>query len=140
MINNGISFLSTLQMSSTDSLKRRISGADRQVEIADFANNNNVNDVAGMSATNQPSEILPPSNSNQIVDVTGMLTQDTSQIHSKVSSQIPHQSVDVTTSDDVTYSRKQKELPELEALDLNHSSPSQTVQSHVRLGNLETTL
>ena len=127
MLNSGISFLSTLEMSSTcDTLKRTTSKPDQQVELADFANNN-IDDVTGMST----SEVSPVSNHNQTAVVT-------SQIHSKVSSQISQQMYDVTEIISTSTS-KATDLPDLKSLDLN-SCLSQTVQSHVRLGNLETTL
>ena len=132
MLNSGISFLSTLEMSSTcDTFRRTTSKPDQQVELADFENNN-IDDVTGMS-TSEVSAVAMSILSNH--DQTAVVT---SQIHSKVSSQISQQMYDVTEIISTSTS-KATDLPDLKSLDLN-SSLSQTVQSHVRLGNLETTL
>ena len=132
MLNSGISFLSTLEMSSTcDTFRRTTSKPDQQVELADFENNN-IDDVTGMS-TSEVSAVAMSILSNH--DQTAVVT---SQIHSKVSSQISQQMYDVTEIISTSTS-KATDLPDLKSLDLN-SCLSQTVQSHVRLGNLETTL
>ena len=132
MLNSGISFLSTLEMSSTcDTFRRTTSKPDQQVELADFENNN-IDDVTGMS-TSEVSAVAMSILSNH--DQTAVVT---SQIHSKVSSQISQQMYDVTEIISTSTS-KATDLPDLKSLDLN-SSLSHTVQSHVRLGNLETTL
>ena len=133
MLNSGISFLSTLEMSSTcDTFRRTTSKPDQQVELADFENNN-IDDVTGMS-TSEVSAVAMSILSNH--DQTAVVT---SQIHSKVSSQISQQMYDVTEIISTSTSKTTDLLPDLKSLDLN-SSLSQTVQSHVRLGNLETTL